>query len=227
MSFRELETRLLAYLNQMVRRGEISERQLARRTGYTQPHIHNVLKRARGMNTELADAVLRCLRLSLDDLVRGDGHLAPGLAGAQGAAPLWAGEVGPDQPFPQAAQSAEYRLFPLAFLARFVEPVLLRLSPREDSMTPSLQPGDLVLVDCAEGPRRRPAFEHIYALRFEGRGAVCRCQRAGAALVLLADNPSCCSAPPERIGLVQENLLEIICGRVVWTCREVWPSENV
>ena len=65
LGFRCLAARLARYLNELVRRGEISERGLARLTGYSQPHIHNVLKGARKMNVELADQIMELLGIPL------------------------------------------------------------------------------------------------------------------------------------------------------------------
>src|SRR5215510_7867775 len=69
LRFRDLEERLRQKAALKVRQGETSERQLALRSGYTQPHIHNVLKGARGFRAGLADALLETLDLSLQDLL--------------------------------------------------------------------------------------------------------------------------------------------------------------
>ena len=160
MTFAELERRFLALLNEKVRRGEISQRQLARLAGFSQPHIHNVLKGARGLNREVADALLGRLELSLSDLVAGSGH---GEAGHASVA-LWRGSVGRATPFPDAADPAGALLFPASFLCRFTRPVLLCVGVGEDVMSPLIQPGDLVLVDRAERSRRRPVFDSIYVI---------------------------------------------------------------
>lgn len=47
----------------------MTERGIARITGVSQPHIHNVLKGKRLLSTVTADAILRELRLDLLDLV--------------------------------------------------------------------------------------------------------------------------------------------------------------
>jgi plasmid maintenance system antidote protein VapI len=65
LGFRELSARLIRYLNAMVRRGEISERGLARLTQYSQPHIHNVLNGKRAMTIELADQIMALLKVPL------------------------------------------------------------------------------------------------------------------------------------------------------------------
>ncbi|MGD0497729.1 MAG: helix-turn-helix transcriptional regulator [Bryobacteraceae bacterium] len=69
MNFRRFHDRLRANLRQRVRSGEITERGLARLTGVSQPHIHNVLKGKRLLSPEMADRVLDHLRMDLLDLL--------------------------------------------------------------------------------------------------------------------------------------------------------------
>jgi transcriptional regulator with XRE-family HTH domain len=65
LTFAQLETRLLGHLRHRIRNGEITERSLARITGISQPHLHNVLKGKRSLSTEKADRILVCLALDL------------------------------------------------------------------------------------------------------------------------------------------------------------------
>jgi hypothetical protein len=65
ITFATLEKRLLNHLRDMIRKGEITERSLARITGISQPHLHNVLKGKRLLSTEKADHILSYLRLDL------------------------------------------------------------------------------------------------------------------------------------------------------------------
>jgi transcriptional regulator with XRE-family HTH domain len=69
MNFHELERRFAAYLRERVHRGETTERGLARATGVSQPHIHNVLKGKRFLSPDTADEILRYLRVDLLDLI--------------------------------------------------------------------------------------------------------------------------------------------------------------
>jgi hypothetical protein len=70
MNFRDLHRRLADYIAMKVRGGEITERGLARRTGISQPHMHNVLKGKRFFSLQSADTVLRELGLTIFDLIR-------------------------------------------------------------------------------------------------------------------------------------------------------------
>jgi transcriptional regulator with XRE-family HTH domain len=70
MDFQELHGRFVAHLRDLVRSGELTERGLARISGVSQPHIHNVLKGKRILSTEMSDAILHQLRMDLLDFVR-------------------------------------------------------------------------------------------------------------------------------------------------------------
>jgi len=69
MDFRELQLRFIEHLRERVRSGELTERGLARMTGVSQPHIHNVLKGKRFFSLEKTDNILHELRLDLLDLL--------------------------------------------------------------------------------------------------------------------------------------------------------------
>ena len=66
MTFHDLQQRLLEELRQRVRSGAATERGLARLSGISQPHLHNVLKGKRLLSMEKADEVFR--RLDIDVL---------------------------------------------------------------------------------------------------------------------------------------------------------------
>jgi transcriptional regulator with XRE-family HTH domain len=69
MNFFALHGRLVEFLRERVRSGEITERSLARTTGVSQPHMHNVLKGKRYLSLETADEILRQIHLDLLDLM--------------------------------------------------------------------------------------------------------------------------------------------------------------
>jgi hypothetical protein len=69
MTFQELQSRLVNHLRERVRSGELTERGLARLTGVSQPHIHNVLKGSRAFSVGSADLVLFHLKLDVLDLL--------------------------------------------------------------------------------------------------------------------------------------------------------------
>ncbi|HUI81250.1 MAG TPA: helix-turn-helix transcriptional regulator [Bryobacteraceae bacterium] len=72
INFQGLQTRLVVHLRHRVRSGEITERSLARVTGISQPHLHNVLKGKRFLSFEKSDQILHQLHLDLMDLIETD-----------------------------------------------------------------------------------------------------------------------------------------------------------
>jgi transcriptional regulator with XRE-family HTH domain len=69
MTFHDLQQRLLEELRQRVRSGAVTERGLARDTGISQPHLHNVLKGKRILSVEKADCILYRLQIDLLHLI--------------------------------------------------------------------------------------------------------------------------------------------------------------
>ena len=72
MDFQRLQFRLIEHVRERVRSGELTERGLARRTGISQPHVHNVLKGVRCLSMDAADLIVRELHLDLLSLVEPD-----------------------------------------------------------------------------------------------------------------------------------------------------------
>jgi plasmid maintenance system antidote protein VapI len=69
MYFEILQLRLIAHVHGRVQRGEVTERGLARGTGISQPHLHNMLKGVRVLSPQMADILLRHLHITLLDLL--------------------------------------------------------------------------------------------------------------------------------------------------------------
>jgi transcriptional regulator with XRE-family HTH domain len=69
MTFHELQQRLIEELRQRVRSGAATERGLARLSGISQPHLHNVLKGKRVLSMDKADELLRQLQIDVLQLV--------------------------------------------------------------------------------------------------------------------------------------------------------------
>jgi transcriptional regulator with XRE-family HTH domain len=69
MTFYELQQRLLEELRQRVRSGAATERGLARISGISQPHLHNVLKGKRLLSMDKADELLRRLEIDVLQLI--------------------------------------------------------------------------------------------------------------------------------------------------------------
>ena len=72
MTFHDLHQLLLEELRQRVRSGAATERGLARFSGISQPHLHNVLKGKRKLSLTTADGVLHRLQIDLLQLVESE-----------------------------------------------------------------------------------------------------------------------------------------------------------
>jgi len=70
--FELLQLRLIENVHQRVQRGELTERGLARGTGISQPHLHNMLKGVRILSPAMADLLLRHLHMTVLDLLETD-----------------------------------------------------------------------------------------------------------------------------------------------------------
>ena len=220
--FREMGARLLHYLNERVRRGEITERGLARLTGYSQPHIHNVLKGARLIQMELGDRIMDLLAIPLTALLTQDEleGRAPREPTHGVPVPILDGYLGNRSPYPQLSSAGDRRFFPGSALAGMISPVLARVHEKERSMWPLIWPGDLVLLDRSPAERRRPMFESIYTLCWAKKGIIARCRRVGTALVVVVDDPGDHPAVSHPISLENRNILDIVQGKIVWLGRE-------
>jgi plasmid maintenance system antidote protein VapI len=72
VSFQALLERLIFAVNLRIKNGEYTERGLARILGISQPQMHNVLKGARTLHTDLADRLLWKLGISVLHLFNAD-----------------------------------------------------------------------------------------------------------------------------------------------------------
>jgi hypothetical protein len=152
MGFFALQQRLIEIVRDRVANGVLTESQLARLTGFSQPHIHNVLKGVKVLKTELADEILRQMRMNVEDLVRS------GLPGTPNCAsvPLLTGLLGTGMSefWPQRTHSCV--LIPEDIAGEAQVPLAIRLG-EDMAMCPQFAPGDLVMVDLAINPGREPA----------------------------------------------------------------------
>jgi hypothetical protein len=118
----------------------MSECGLARITGISQPHIHNVLKGSRLLSMDLADQMLRRLRMDLRDLLIREetgveGERQPADAGQCRMVSLLEGWIGREYPFPKTVSQDRYP-FAGAAIHRLEDPVAAKMAP--DILRPPL-----------------------------------------------------------------------------------------
>ena len=197
MRFHTLQRRLLEYLREVVQNGDATERSLARRTGLSQPHMHNILKGIRSMNSVVADLVLERLGITVYDLPERD-ELEEAVARRAAAeearvdVAVFADRLGPGLPWPSEISVFERFAAPCRLAAGVHRPIVARLS-HDSRMAGCLASGNLVLLDAAEGPRRDPDATSLWAIARGGEAIVRWLRRGRSGLYLAAAD--CLDAP--------------------------------
>ena len=217
-----MQTRLVAHINARVRNGEITERSLARLSGISQPHMHNVLKGSRVFSPELADQVLKRLRINLLDLLEGNeaGEISRRKLLEQPlfrAVTFLNGYIGPEYPYPAAGSGhGEY-----PFLAKDLQgvesPVAARLAP-DPNMPQMFCDGAVVLLDRSEARRSNPE-EGYYALDLGGQGGIRLVRPGPRRLYLLPRDAGEDSRKWPAVPVTSRNLTQLIKGRVALVVR--------
>ena len=220
MDFRLLQIRLVSHVRARVRNGEISERGLARLTRISQPHIHNVLKGARLLSTDMADQILQRLRIDLVDLLTADEGGAthrrePADSGECRTVTLLDGWIGREYPYPQAAGRDRYP-FAAADVERLESPVAARLAP-DPLRAPIFGGRGVVLLDRSEAVRLDPDEEGYFALDLSGGGTIGLVRRARRHLYLWV----CHAQVWQSIPLPDRDPLDVIQGRVSLAVRHL------
>lgn len=220
LSFVILQRRLLEQVRQRLSNGELTERRLARLTGISQPHMHNVLKGVRALTPEVADLLLGGLGLSALDLI------APAEAAAlleahqhgrqqTGLAPVLAHPLGPGHPFPSFSEVKEWLRLPHAVWAGRRRLALTALAMDPES---SVAPGhDFALLWLDEEARLRILPGRLYVLRWRGAAYLRRLRLEDGALVVQRQQTWLATDGPERIQLADQGLLPSVRAVVLWT----------
>jgi hypothetical protein len=228
MYFGPSQTRLLLRVREMVHRGELTERGLARATGISQPHVHNMLKGARAFSQEFADQLLHHLGLTLADLLR-DPEEASGHGGLHTfqPVPVLRGRTGARN-FPFTPERHEsVHPFPRAQVSGLTDPVVLTLAA-DKAMAPRFQEGDLALLERAEHARLHPEPKSSYIVD-TGEGTAVRYIRSGGrSLYLLTEDSMKDPRRWDYLSLAGRNILDVVRGRIVWIGRalEANPAEQ-
>jgi len=225
MYFHELHGRLLLSLRMRLSNGELTERRLARLTGVSQPHVHNVLKGKRLLSPRTADQILQRLGLSVLDLLRRE-ESARSICSACDwkdryvEVPVLEGWLGPGLPLPRELSKVESFPFPGPYVVSLDRPAVARLAP--DALMPGLcRANDLALLDRSPSKRLHLEEEAFYVVSRHGEGVIRRLQVKGTQLLLLT-----MASPGEREGrdlirLDGGHLLDFVKARVTWIGRSM------
>ena len=117
------------------------------------------------------------------------------------------------------------------FAKRFTRPVALRVGKKEASMTPTIEPGDVVLIDQNVARRRHPSGGRIYAINLgpltgKDGGILQRVDRSGRTLILSSDNPDKSAYPTRAFEITGASLSDVVVGEVVWCGRSVGSGKR-
>jgi hypothetical protein len=213
MSFERLLGNLVEAVRERVRNGELTERRLAKITGVSQPHMHNVLKGARVPSPELSDRILKEISLSVFDL------LHPEYTPRDAEVPIVQDPVGPGIPYPNECYKGTLP-FSLEIKAGLSHPAVFRLT-HDPQMEPDLVKNDLVLVDRSQEIRRLPSARSLYLVEFSGFGLIRYIRRRGSEIFLATSETKDTPAVWQCADLEARDILEVIRGRIVWIGRQM------
>jgi hypothetical protein len=180
LTFQDARLRLLAYVRNEVRNGELTERGFARLIGISQPHAHNVLKGARTLSPQVFDLALKYLHLSLLDLASMEELEAQRRRSRQRVSEVafLATPIGPGQAWPDTVNWRNS--FPLPFPSATVPPGLVMAKLVADrAMNLTQGASDVALLNISERPSLSPYSLYVIerdgeaVLRFIRWGAVC------------------------------------------------------
>ena len=220
MLFSLLQDRLVVHIRNRVRAGEITERSLAKLTGMSQPHLHNVLKGIRSLSSNYADQIVDHLHLSIADLLTGAEIGVGGLRG--GPLARANGVVTTVDGVPQMDSQNIYPM-PRWLTEQLIRPVMVKLE-HDASLYPYFQEGDLALMDRAPLTREALLATSIYLVQ-TSRGTLVRLVRAGGTRLYLA-TPGNTGEPRQwdYVPLPRQDVREVIQGRLVWIGRALEPD---
>lgn len=224
LSFAALRNRLLNLLRTRIRNGEHTERSLARISGISQPHIHNVLKGAKSLSPELADVILATLHLSPLDLLSRD-EITQYLHRTSAhreyrlhPVPVLSGLLGLHQPIPRKGPHREVHTVPFHLTESATEPLVASLAADPD-MAPLFADRDMVLLDQSETARTLVQSAGYYVVRTPDGPCVRALKREFDRLFLITEKNKNCPEAWSEVSLSGQSMLDVVMARVIWLNR--------
>lgn len=221
MDFELLRQSLLDRIRSRVYNGEFTERGLAKLASISQPHMHNVLNGSRVMSLTMANSLLRCLKISLLDLIdlkTLEDYLSaehPDCA-SYSYLPVLSEPVGPSAGWPSSVGRRERFPIPSHSLSRMWEPVVARLTA-DPQMVPLFCENDLAILD--QSHRARAAIDPggLYLLKIGGKGLIRRLHRSEGALWVFTEvEPE----SPEKLCVDELSIPHFVRARATLIARE-------
>ena len=206
------------HLRSRIQNGELTERSLARLSGISQPHIHNVLKGAKILSTELEDQILHVLKICILDLYT-EVELRAHLDGGSGlnryrAVQVLDGLLGPGHPMPAHASHGEMHPVDCSLLQEVFRPLVARLGEDPD-MAPLVRAYQLVLLDYSETARIAIHSSAHYVAHIGGSGVIRVLFKEGARLYAATERTRETRELWQELPAVHDPLNTVL-ARVVW-----------
>lgn len=219
MNFNSLQARLVETLREMVQSGQTTERGLARRTGISQPHIHNVLKGLRFFSMEVADQILSRLQISVEDLAA---------AGSESCSnqvqliPMLYPELGPScTHFPDV--SATFFRVPNSVVISTDQKYAARIGP-DPGMPEAFRRGDVVVLDRDAAACACPGHGEVYVVE-TGESLLVRVITIDPDTRVIHCAVDKADSTPFQIGKLGDSRLpEVLRARVLWLGRTLSPA---
>ena len=214
MDIEDLIASVIEMANNEVRSGRISERQLARCSGISQPHLHNALHGVRAFSPRAVGLLMKAMGVAVPDVIwrlPEQGEWIP--------IPLLRGRLGPGNEV-RFNVFEGFAPFPGSLMAGIVQPVAVRLAP--DTVLPhACRADDLVLLDQNHDLRRTVPPGWCWVVAVFG-GLRVRYLMAGKGRIL-AGHEGNAGRPAnwEPLPLREGNILDIVRARLVWTGRKM------
>lgn len=124
-------------------------------------------------------------------------------------------EVDPDE------EASEFIAFKQEFTRRFRKPIAVRVGRDQQSMVPTIQPGDLLVIDQQEQGRLRPNPRFVYALNIDNGATIKRVEVVDGRLIISSDNLDKDKYPTYTKPIHDLDLRQIVVGEVVWIGRYI------
>lgn len=221
MNFRAAQIRMLAYVRDRIRKGELTERGFARMIGISQPHVHNVLKGVRHLSVEMSDSILSTLHISIVDLATLEElelYLTR-LKTTEFELPLLDARIGPGSSW--RAGIDRRKRFPTRFpKAAIVSTLVMARVSWDPQMDATLGRSDLAILDTSERQRSQPSPIGLYAVERAGE-LLLRYIRPGArCYYLISDLTRDAPAQWEQLNASPSEMPAYVKARVLWIGRE-------
>lgn len=227
LTFEELRTRLIDDLRSRVRNGEVTERRLARVTGISQPHIHNLLKGVRILTPDLGDQILKSLHMSLSDFIdipasrRNEmGESDAAIAGRY--IDLLDGYIGPYHPWPSQISSNARLKVTDPFARRIVNPVGVQAA-EDVRMDGIFSKNDIAVLDQSLEARNEIDPDGLYLLKSGDHGLIRRCKMSSTALYVFSEDCRTRPSAWQRLPLSAIPIAQMVRARVLFpTVEDQW-----